>query len=351
MHDSDACVLRGSERKCDMAFVRCEDSATRARRRLDLAETDDVSRAGTQHSSFGLLGLLPGRRSTSEGLVGSQQTYTAAVQLPEFALPPVREVVIATRFVPIPVTSAGLVHWADSVLGSEFPTYQDLPAVDMPMEPVAGEGTALAGLAQFGFAFVPHRNRLWFRSADGNRLVQIQPDWFAVNWDSAGSVAEYPRYGAIEELFLSVYDELPAMAAEAGAADGIVPLQCEVTYVNHVGSESGLLDHSQAHEFFRLVNAFPDPLGTSSNAHTEVSFGLPLGSGDQVGRLHVSLTPGLTADGRSPIYTLTMTARGKPRSADRQGMLNFVRLGHEAIVRGFAAMTTEHAHRIWRRHD
>jgi uncharacterized protein (TIGR04255 family) len=273
------------------------------------------------------------------------------VQLPEFELPPVREVVIATRFVPIPVTSAGLVHWADSVLGSEFPTYQDLPAVDMPMEPVDGDGTALAGLAQFGFAFVPHRNRLWFRSADGNRLVQIQPDWFAVNWDSAGSVAEYPRYGAIEELFLRVYDELPNLTALVDEPGEIVPIQCEVTYVNHVGAESGLTNHSQANDFFRLASSYPDPLGTSSYAHTEVSFGLPLGSAEQVGRLHVSLAPGLTADGRSPIYTLTMTARGKPRSGDRQGMLSFVRLGHEAIVKGFAAITTEHAHQIWGRRD
>lgn len=260
-----------------------------------------------------------------------------------------REVVIATRFERLRATTADLVRWADRVLGDEFPTSQDQGPVEMPTEVLPGAGGASLGLGALGISFVAHpQPRLWFRSVAGGYLVQLQPDWVAVNWEATGSASDYPRFSVIEELFLRVFDALPQLC---GSGESIFPNQCEVTYVNHIGAESGLTDHGQAAEVFRLTNVLPDPLGVPERVRAELSFRLPLDQSDQIGRLHVSLAPGLKQDAGTPIYTLTMTARGTPTTADRAGVLTFVQTGHEAIVRGFASSTTEAAHARWGRRD
>ena len=168
----------------------------------------------------------------------------------------------------------------------------------------------------------------------------------AVNWESAQNGLGYPRFAAIEELFVRVFDSLTSVSH-----DPLIPIQVEVTYVNHIGSESDLTNHSQAPELFRLAGELPVPLGLADRTQAEASFAIPFGDTAPYGKLHVSLVPGLKDDGQTPIYSLTLTARGKPVTADKEGVLRFVEVGHEAIVRGFASATTERAHQIWGRHE
>jgi hypothetical protein len=74
-------------------------------------------------------------------------------------------------------------------------------------------------------------------------------------------------------------------------------------------------------------------------------------SGKTVGRLHISANPVQSqVDGTSAVL-LQLSARGRPYDQSIDGVLQFLDLGHEWIVRAFAAITTPEMHDLWERQD
>jgi hypothetical protein len=49
------------------------------------------------------------------------------------------------------------------------------------------------------------------------------------------------------------------------------------------------------------------------------------------------------------MFLLTLTARGRPGSDGIPGVLQFLDVGREWIVRGFTSITTATMHKIWGR--
>jgi hypothetical protein len=70
---------------------------------------------------------------------------------------------------------------------------------------------------------------------------------------------------------------------------------------------------------------------------------------EPVGRLHIAAEPAFRRSDSSPIVVLTLTARGRPLGVGLDGVLAFLDLGHEWIVRAFDSVTTSKMHRIWGR--
>ncbi len=73
-----------------------------------------------------------------------------------------------------------------------------------------------------------------------------------------------------------------------------------------------------------------------------------LNSGDPLGRLHIDGQPVIAEEG-ARVIRLNMTARGSPKTPTYQGVADFLDIGRDAIVRGFAAMTTAEMHEHWER--
>ncbi|HUE08033.1 MAG TPA: hypothetical protein VMP41_11445, partial [Acidimicrobiales bacterium] len=59
--------------------------------------------------------------------------------------------------------------------------------------------------------------------------------------------------------------------------------------------------------------------------------------------------PAFQREDNQPVIALTLLARGAPRTTDATGVVEFLRLGHEWIVRGFADLTTAAMHDEWER--
>jgi hypothetical protein len=65
------------------------------------------------------------------------------------------------------------------------------------------------------------------------------------------------------------------------------------------------------------------------------------------GRLHYNLQRVVVVHNQRDALQLTLIARGRPRSTEDRDILSWMDIGREWVVRGFADLTTEKAHKIW----
>ena len=127
--------------------------------------------------------------------------------------------------------------------------------------------------------------------------------------------------------------------------------QCEVTYVNEIRAASEGAGHA-------FVADFLAPHGSTNGEFleavesAEITYHYAMvrpGRGEPVGRLHAAASPRFRVDSMEPVYLLEMIARGQPLGAGLEGVVAFLDLGREYIVRGFADITTRRMHELWER--
>ncbi len=71
-------------------------------------------------------------------------------------------------------------------------------------------------------------------------------------------------------------------------------------------------------------------------------------SGESIGRLYVTAVPGFNRSDLSPVYVLTLLARGRPEAGDfPQSTVDFIDRAHHFIVNGFREVTTPEMHALW----
>ncbi|MGH8591471.1 MAG: TIGR04255 family protein, partial [Gammaproteobacteria bacterium] len=110
--------------------------------------------------------------------------------LPEYAKPPVVEVACAVQFEPITELHAGR-------LGALWGEYRDrYPRVEQhpPLPALREQFEATPARLGFTVETTFPMPRVWFLSAEGTRLVQVQRDYFILNWRKLDTDAVYPRY-------------------------------------------------------------------------------------------------------------------------------------------------------------
>jgi uncharacterized protein (TIGR04255 family) len=124
------------------------------------------------------------------------------------------------------------------------------------------------------------------------------------------------------------------------------PNQCEATYVNII--PVGHSDLGQVLTVFR--DRYSDSyLEKPEEAAITMQYVLKGDDGQPFGRLYIAASPVSRVPDDQPAIRLTLTARGKPQGNGIDGVFGFLDRGHEAIVRGFASITTEEMHKTWRR--
>jgi uncharacterized protein (TIGR04255 family) len=183
--------------------------------------------------------------------------------------------------------------------------------------------------------------RVWFLNPDKTELVQIQKDRFIHNWRKVSGAEPYPRYESIREKFEQEVATLALFLQE----EELGPLkinQCEVTYVNHI--EPGTL--WQRHGQVAIVLKQWSDRGSEGFLPELEDLGLGVRyvmqhEGKPVGRLHVAFQSAWKTKENSPLFTLNLTARGKPLTDNLTGAFRFFDLGRSWIVRAFVALTAE----------
>jgi uncharacterized protein (TIGR04255 family) len=269
--------------------------------------------------------------------------------LPEFLKPPVVEVAVMIQYEAPTLEMVHLLHlW--SKVREQFPGFEQAPPIPPAMESFE---TPRVNLPQVQFQLMnsPPTPRMFFKMAGDTELIQIQQDRFGYSWRKLKTGDAYPRYVNIKESFLkqlAFFQEF--LASEKLGA--LRPILCEVTFVNHIQGGEVWHGHSELHKVIPSVtpklskNFLPPPEDMQFSAKyiiTEKNDKSP------AGRLYVAAEPRfLTAD-MAPIFLMRLTARGAPRAEGNDGIVRMFDLGHEWIVRAFAALTSPEMHKVWER--
>ncbi len=188
--------------------------------------------------------------------------------------------------------------------------------------------------------------RVWFISKADNELIQFQSDRLYYNWRHRGD--EYPRYPSIIKKFETVKSQLEVFAKELELG-AIKPLECELTYINHIPAGAGwetiadlpkiIGDFAWQKEKHRFL---PNPTSVAWQARFE----LP----EHKGSLSVKLSQATRKIDGVPSLILELTARGFGEEKTDKAMRNWFDLAHEWIVRGFTELTEKEIQEsIWKR--
>ena len=271
--------------------------------------------------------------------------------LPDFADPPIVEVALSVQYEPLTalhIPAMGLL-WSEFRDG--FPNVEEHAPLEPVIERFGVKGPKRVGVRVEMMA-KPPVPRCWFLNEAGTELIQVQRDRFVHNWRKVGEGEDYPRFEHVQHRFK---DELAIFESfvRREKLGKLVPTQCEVTYVNHIVAGRGWERHGQLDEVLALFvpkndGAFlPEP----EDARMGVRYVIPGADDQPLGRLHVTMDPVYRREDDQPMLLMNLTARGRPDGEGLDGVLRFLNVGREWVVRAFAAVTTPQMHKIWGRRD
>jgi uncharacterized protein (TIGR04255 family) len=264
--------------------------------------------------------------------------------LPDYEKPPVIEVVSGIMFEPIKGLAAPYLGILWQKFKSKYPRCREvaplLPVIERFDEVVSGESLPFAE----GFP----APRIWFETADGNGLVQVQRDRFLHNWKKEREKDQYPHYDYVINNFrecLVTFEEF----LKENQLGAIEPVQYELTYINHILQGDGwtaLNDLRKVFPDFAWRTSDQRFLSVPETINWQTSFVLP----GKSGRLHASIRLGKRRSDRRGTFLFELTARGMIEDRSRLAMWSWFDVAHEWIVRGFTDLTSEELHKtVWRR--
>jgi uncharacterized protein (TIGR04255 family) len=264
--------------------------------------------------------------------------------LPKFEDPPVVETVLGVQFEPLPgYTAAHAGRFWTEYLNEDWPSTIETDRISEQFE-------------RFGqdVRWVPNRikllqdapsPRIQFVSKDEERMIQVQNTRFHYNWRKRER--HYPSYDDSILFFEKAWADFKEFCAKSEIHEP-KPNQWEMTYVNHIPKGdlwSSVLDWKNVIPDLWIPAArAEEPLLENINSNWRFNIGHGLG------RLHISLAhimlPG--EEGREAIR-LDLTARGPIDNESEANVRQGLDLGHSAIVRTFTDMSSDNAHKSWKR--
>jgi len=281
--------------------------------------------------------ILSTDESRGAVLVEAERGQDASAIAAEFRSPPITEVSLAVSFQPL---SLGVVELGDlwREYETEFPKVQQQAPIQLPQERFEGP---IGQVPAFSFEMVdtPTVPRLWFLNELGTELLQVQADWFALNWRETEDAREgYPLYLPMRDEFEKDFRKLAEFTKRRNLGD-VVPVQAEITYINHV----------QEADLSRVLRAVQEVPGLPTPESTSYAVQYILAKDQQpIGRLYLQGTKAFHRSTGKPISVVTITARGRPLGDGLEGALSFLDFGAAKALEAFIYATRSEMHESWR---
>ena len=256
--------------------------------------------------------------------------------------PPVNEVVLSIAIAQQDALSGPRLS---EVLGDwfrEFPDVQTVPPYEMPPETPLPHPGPKSGIAAFELVTGVPMLRYWLTSANEPYLIQVQPDYLALNWRRRDARSEYVHYEAIRERFSAFLRTVADALGDRGGA--LLPTRAELTYVNVIEPNALWRRSSEAHNLFAIEFSDADDYEQLSLGYTKAV----RSGGEWRGRLRVTLQGGHDLLKDEPRLLLNLTARsGSLTEPTEAAALGFLDESHEAINRTFLALLKPEARELW----
>ncbi len=271
---------------------------------------------------------------------------TVSQSLPEFERPPVVEVAISVQFDELAKLQPAFYGLLWERFRQQYPKSEHHPPLGSVRELFDAKGVSRASLNVL--PGMP-AGRCWFLSEDQLQLIQVQPDRFVVNWRKLDTEAAYPRYRSLRDRFVRELEQFLDFIRQEDLGE-FQPLQCEVTYVNHLFMGEGWESRTDLPNVLTVWSGETSEsyLPPIEEANLNWQYRMDEGGGP-MGRLYVQVQPAIRTRDRLPLFRLNLIGRGAPTVDGVPGVLAFTDRAHEWIVRGFTAITTDRMHRMWRR--
>lgn len=268
---------------------------------------------------------------------------------PTFTNPPVAEIVLGVQHEPLAGLRPPIVARYWERVREQFPGWTAHPPINAAFE-TFGPPAPRRSRVSFELPSTPGPTRAMFEDADGNQLIQVQPDRFVRNWRRYGDQeAPYPRYATFHRPGFEVaLKDYLAFLTEHGVGE-MVANQVEVTYVNHIVADGTWKHHGQLGQVLSLYS------GRHSDGHLDEAEGVDINvryrihdaEEEPVGRLHVSVRPVFKAVDLTPMFAINLTARIGISGGGVADILNEMDRGHGFLVNAFRSITTLRMHKIW----
>ncbi len=261
---------------------------------------------------------------------------------PSYKNPPVIEVVCGVDFKRIQQFKAPHLGLFWQKLRADYPICQHAPPLGFPPKPSGPE---------IEFELPPFLlPRIWFINEQNNGLIQIQNDRFLYNWRRMDEKESYPRYRNVIEAFRANLELFERFLAEENL-DPLIPIECELTYINHILKGEGWESIAHIHKVLPDLNwrsnnkrFLPEP----RDLGWRTSFALP----EDKGLLNVKLNHASRKIDNRPVFVLEISARGLGADKSLDAMWSWFEIAHEWIVWGFTDLTGKEVQAtIWEREE
>ena len=267
--------------------------------------------------------------------------------LVDFDSPPVTEVVIGVQFNSLERFLSPHLGVVWNEFKEEFPFVEEHPYLPPTFETFGTPAAFMIPNLNFQIVTRPEMLRVHFINQQKTQLLQIQRDQFLHNWRKVGSGDNYPRFERMLETFQSGFRKFTDVISREELGP-IVPNQCEVSYFNQIPIPDGVTIWSQlASTFPELAgDATIEGLGAPEDARFALRYIVPAEDGSALGRVVIVAEPAQRVDGAT-IIQFTLTARGKPATADMKGVLEFLMNGRVLLNRAFKKLTSVEMQKRW----
>lgn len=265
--------------------------------------------------------------------------------LPNYDKPPVNEVVLGVQFDTLENYSAlhpGL-YWQN--IRDSYPNFSAHPPLAKTTE-TFGEPINFEPVLKAEIYDKPPIPRCWFIDESGNRLIQLQSERFLYNWKKVTGKEDYPQYENIFPEFEKQWESFLDFAEK----EALGPLKLnhwEVTYVNYIYQGEGWSDFGDLPKIFPFLSndKLADNLTTPEKINLTIAYSYP----DKLARLHIDLATAYKRPTGDLLLQFKLTARGQLASNDNQALYECLNFGHETIVENFDNLTSDEAHKLWKR--
>ena len=266
--------------------------------------------------------------------------------LPKYESPPVIETVLSVQFAPLKHYSNAHGGWFwKNYLDDTWVNIQEVPPLLDQFERFGDERKWAPRGSMFSLRPGPEPNRMQFIGKDDERMIQIQNSRFIYNWRKRSG--HYPSYDKLLPEFNEQLEKFNKFVDDSGN-EKLQLDQWEVTYVNHIVKG----------DLWETPNDWPNilpglyiPKAIPSKQHFESLKGeWHLIIDDNLGRLHITIEQvRVLGEENQDILLLQFTARGPIVDENIDNLKSSFDIGHESIVQSFTDITSETAHKFWKR--
>lgn len=273
-----------------------------------------------------------------------RESMPRPLDLPDFASPPVDEVVVGVQFLPLGGFHDALVGLYWQSLRQDYPRVEPQPRlVDIPIQMTLERQPGPIPIPlPFPIGIAP-QGRTWLVSHNDKFLIQIQNTRFLQNWRKRAG--QYPHFEQVHTLFRDHYQQFLRLLDQENVVRPDVQ-QIEVSYINWIRdlSMEAFLKPATASSIV-LQNSALQPVNQTWTGRYS------LGTEDGITRvLNVQCQPAfrMVEGGNRPGIQFVFTVNAARANGMGTEELESVMFdSREAIVRAFDQLTTDQAHRHW----